>query len=334
MIFTTLVGYYADYLSKRKIKRYITRASLVFGKTLTVPVLNFKITANHPANNKLQIFNSNRELTAGKNDNGVKEFIDTKSFSEIKNIIVDPSIIKELMEYDGNPYKYITTYDFNASLIYKGQQKRFRYKPSQMMMVLEYTSDEKVYEKIQAAAEFEKVCAEFVTLSQRNTKLLFSLQSSKRLSQSQKQQLDVETLEHIKIINSFKNKMPEGFFVQTKNVQANQVSGAIGIIPVIVWIVVIIVSGIVAMTAYYTTRKADIEILKTNLNDRYQAIMSITDEKMRNEAFSNSAESTSETVQNNANNTGMFGQIKQIALILGGAFVVGQVIPLFSKNKK
>lgn len=335
MLFEELMALYSSYQATKNIKRYVTGAKLIFGKKFSIntfpPITS---VSPSPVGNRLPIFNSFEELGAGRSYTGGQEYIDTKTYSEIKELILPATVIRAIMEYDGSPYDYLQQHAFNASLMYKGQVKMFRYYHSQMLIEVTTTTDYKVFEKFKAAAAFEKDAQQFVLMAQRNARALAALSLDPALTNDERAKLNIEITKHLYLINDFKSKLPEGFYLDVRQLKADQISGQqIGFIPIIIWVVAIIVAGIVGLTAYYITRQNELAILKATLNDRYKAIMSIPDGPARTKALMDASAADSKTIITQAESTGMLGQVKQIALILGGAFILKELIPLLTRKK-
>ncbi len=335
MIFQQLYALYTSYQAQKNIRRYITGISLVFGKKYSIPAFPNPIVSYgpSPAGNKLRVYNSALEAIAERDNNGVAEYINTQSFPEIKTIALDPAIVKDIMELNSDVNAYLKNTAFFASMIYMGKYKRFRYDPRYMFLEVTTTTDQKVFEKFKAAAEYEKLCQGFVVQAQRNAKALAALSLDPKLTKAEADKLSREITNHLAVINTFKSKLPEGFYLDVKELRADNIGLIFLGIPVIVWVAGLITAGVIGLTAYYISRQSDVKVLQASLDARYKAIMSITDDKTRNQALQDAAAATSKTIDTAAENTGMLGQIKQMVLIAGAAFVIKELIPLFKPGK-
>lgn len=278
-MFETLLSIFSSWQASKNIKRYITGCKLIFGKKYSITYNAVKFTAGTPADGKLKVYNSFMELGAGRNVNGKKEFIDVKKYSSLGNIILEPSTIKILMEYKGNPVDYTAQYNrFFASLMWNGQRKYFEYNPSQMWLDVSYTADVAMYKKIQEAAAYEKKCKEFVDKAQRNASLLARLaKNATGMTRQQQEQLSLAVTKHLQGVNMFERNLPIGFILDKRMLKATNVPG-IGFafaIPVIVWVVGIVSTAIVIVSVKYFDKCAEVEKEKQRMDDNYRAIQDI-----------------------------------------------------------
>lgn len=335
MIFQQLYALYSSYSAQKNIKRYITGIKLVFGKKYSIPSFPAPIISYGPKpdGNKLRVYNSALEAIAERDNAGAAEYINTLSYPEIKTIALDPAIVKDIMELKGDVNSYLKSTAFFASMIYNGRYKRFRYDPRYMLLEVTTTADVAVFEKFKAAADYEKLCQAFVIQAQRNARALAALSLDPKLSKEEAEKLSREITNHLAVINTFKAKLPEGFYLDIKELRADKIGLVFLGIPIIIWVAGLITAGVIGLTAYYITRQADVKVLKASLDARYKAIMSITDDTTRNQALQQAAAATSKTIDTAAENTGMLGQVKQIALIVGGVLVLKEVLPMLTKNK-
>ena len=322
---------------RTRAKRYLTKCSIVFGRP--IPVLN--ITAPTPPGNKLPWYNSFLEAVNEMPVSGPQYYIDTKQFPVLENIVLQQTTIQELMESAGSPYDYLKKYSFLVSVVQNGVVKKFRYKPSQMMMVLSWTTDEKVYTQLRAAAEFETACQQFVDLTKRNGKALANLSLQTNLTTTQRNAVNLEIAKHLYTINTFSNELPPGFAFDKRSLKADVINtNAVGIIPVIIWVVAIIVTGLVAITYQWSKAFENIQKHKSTLQDRYKAIMSISDDVARNKALQDAANTDNKNLETaaqadaeNTTSTGWLGQVKQILVVGLVAYGIKELLPLFTKKK-
>ncbi len=274
--FQTILNYFAQKQASKHIKRYVVGARLIFGKSITIPVLNIPISAMAPAGNRLRVFNSFSELNSGFNANGSVDFINTKEFSELTGVILEPSTIRALMEYTGNPYEYIQRNLFNASVIHQGKRKYFRYQPNQMLLVVNYSEKFETYQKMKDAAEYEEVCREFVELAQRNARAIATIgKSFARLSAADQTRFRKIILDHNNTIDDFKRKLIPGFYLNSAPVALQNVPGIGFVVAPVVWIVGLVVAGLTVVTVAYLQKRAEVQKQKNLLEAQYNAVLQL-----------------------------------------------------------
>ncbi|MFZ4056962.1 MAG: hypothetical protein ACOYKE_02435 [Ferruginibacter sp.] len=354
MIFTALIAAYNSQQKIKNVQRWVVGTKVVFGKSITLPVVNFTLTAPKPAGNKILIYNSHLELTAGRSVTGKKEYFDTVKNPIISNIILEPTVLQTIMEYDGNPYVYLQSHSFNASFMLNGTRKYFRYNPREMYMLMDYTSDFKVFQQMQAAAAVEKSCLEFVAKAQRNARELAAI-SKLNLNSKQKAQFGLALTQHLFTINEFKRKLPPSFFVETKSIAANKISGVgfLPAIPVIVWVVGLISAAAIVVGIKYLDYKKEVDMQKNRLDSNYNVLQTIKaaaqdlqSGKISQEAYNTIKNQGSGIIdQNNEDNSkqadanaadtasgGFLGKVQDIFLIGLAAVVVSKLVPSNSKQ--
>lgn len=312
LLYSTFIGYQAT----KKIQRFITRVRIVLGQGPN------KAT-------KLQIFKSRLETQAGQNVDGTIEIIDIKSNPVLEKVILEKETVVELMGLKGNPFEYVKKYRFQVSCMWKGSQRFFMYRPSEMTMAMEYTKDYKIAANIKKNADFEKSCNEFVAMAQRNARALAVL-GKQNLSAVQKTKLAREIVEHKALIYRFRISLPPGYNVEIKELTPNQVN-KIGLITVIIWIVIIIVSGVVV--ALTVKNVADVAKHKATLDDRYKSIMAIADPAVRNAIIKETIKADTKARATEADKPGFLTEVKQILIIGVVAYGIKELLPLFKKTK-
>lgn len=359
MFFQQLLNIYANYQATKNIKRYVVGASLSFGKTYTVPLpkpFNIQIKSPIPASGKLKIFNSYKEAISQNSYSGSTETIDVKYNPEFKDIILDPIYIKKIMEYPGNPYEYLKANSFPASLMWRGQQKYFMYDPREMLLYLNYTEDPEAYTRLKEMAQLEASITDWVAKAQRNARALAAFAKIKsQLNSRQQVMLQKEIVNHQYAVNTMKSLLPKGFFMQSVSVNASQINGtknnaAVGVIPVIVWVVAIIATGIITtgvVIGFYLSKKAEVDKRRNLLDANLQNINAIAaagilknqgaiDQGTYNEIVTaaNSNINTNNgtlTQYGNAdvkeqNSGGIMGKIQNIAIAFAAVFVVKEIL--------
>jgi len=334
----------ADYIANQKPKRFITSCNVIFGRY--IPML--QMTAKNVPGGRLRVYDTAEECNAGKPRNGKQEIIDTIKNPVLSKVILDRWTISKLMEYNGNPHEYLKKTDFTVRCYHDGKLKWFRYRANYMMMTLGVTSDESAFDKISAANDLETACLEFVQLVQRNGKTLADL-ALRKLSASQNNKLKAEIKLHEQLIKKFSASLPDGFYSDTKVLKPKDTSFTnltvqVGVLPLVAiyWVVGIVVTGIVTAYGISVLIKAlkDVEMHKATVEDRYRAIMSITDVSQRDEELIKAAGGDTEVLKIKAKAeakadtaTSWLGEIKQIVIIAAVALAVKEFLPLFTKKK-
>jgi hypothetical protein len=296
--------------------------------------------AGKPASGNLQVFNSFTELKEGKNRNGKTEFIKVSSFTFDK-VILEPSTMKIIMESNNAPsYFAQNAAPFNLSVIYNGQRKYFTYRPNQMLMQIDWTTDFKRYADIKRHAELEDACEKFKAKAASRAKELAALAIMPNLTPTTRQYVanDIKFLEEQ--INGFKSKLPPGFYVQGLSMSPSQAAN-IGepISLTIIFIVSIIVAGVVVAAISINEAIQNTNRFTSNLAARDNNIRAIKDQAMRDQALADSVknDNTNLTTSTNAaaaaqESGGMLGQIKQIAIAAVVIVALKELVPVLTKK--
>ncbi len=337
-MFEFIRGLYAAYESRKKIKRYITACSMVFGKKID----RLNITAGNVAGGRLRVFNSYQECVNQKPVSGPQEIIDTIKNPVLPVIVLDPSLVTMFMESAANPYAYLLTKEFNVICMHEGKKKYFRYNPKYMLMDLKTTADEKLFEQVQQAAKFELECNNLLAKAQRNARALALVAKRTDLTTAQRATVNAEISKHLFVINTANRNLPKGFAFDIKTLKANKIEG-IGLpflIPVIVWVVAIITTGVVVAAWKWADAFTEVKNHQATLDARYKSIMSITDDVTRNQALNTAANTDNANLVTSAQaaatekeSTGWLGQVKQIAIIAVVALIAKEVLPTLLKSK-
>lgn len=229
-----ILSSYGAYQVQSQIKRYIIAAELHF---YSFPYAN------------IEVFNSFRELTANYPASGQRQYINVKQNPVIKNIILEPSTNWDISTTASVP-QYLGSNQFNLSFLYNGRRLYYRYKPNTgVSLAVTSTTDQKYFENAKAAAQLQIELNNFLAVAQANQARLQQL-SQANLTPLQRDIVNRAIVEHNFNLNSFAASLPNNVIVSGKNFSDAAITGAaIGVIPVIVWIVAIIVTALtVAIT--------------------------------------------------------------------------------------
>jgi hypothetical protein len=329
---------YAGDEGERKIKRYVTGCSMVFG----IKSKKTGVVANNVAGGRLRVFNSYQESVNQQAVNGPQEIIDTIKNPILPVIVLEPSMIKMFMESNDNPYTYLSKNAFNVICMHEGKKRYFRYDPRFMIMDLFYVVDPALYEQLQQAAKFEAECNTLLAKAQRNARSLAMVAQRTDLTTAQRASVNAEISKLLFTINTANRNLPKGFAFDVKALKANKIEGVgfVFVIPVIIWVVAIITTGIVIAAWKWANAFTEIKSHQATLDARYKSIMSITDDVARNQALKDAenTDNTNLTTTTNAaatdkESTGWLGQVKQIVIVAAIALVAKEVFAFASKSK-
>lgn len=362
-IFDDIIQYFTVQKTLANIKRYIIGAKLVFGKTYTVPIVKVSIKAPMPPGGRLQVFNSHTEAGGGLNADGSVEYIDVVRNPVLSNIILEGPLLKALMETNDNPYAYFYKYpsaSYPVSIIWGGKRKYFRYNINMGLLALDYTENYSTFQRMKDAAALENACNAFVEAAQRNAKALALVAKNfNSYDAATQQRIRLAVINHNNTINAFKTAMPAGFYVQTNTINPAQFTSndGIGVIPVIIWVVIVITAGVVvtAVAVNYLRNKADVDKQRNALDSQYNTIQqlqsaaeALNQGRITQGQYNDIRTAANQVIKTNSDNLtraaeadardkesgGMLGQVKQI-LVVGGIIIVAkEIFKLIGNGKK
>lgn len=282
------------------IKRYILAAELHF--------------YNHKANS-IEVFNSFTELAANYPASGTRQYINVRNNPVIKDVILEPSI-NWALSTTVNAANYLAITQFNLSFIVDGKRLYYRYAPSSgANLLITSTTDKKYFESAQAAAKLQTELNAMLAVAKSNQQRLTQL-SNQNLNSVQRNLVNQAIVQHNFTLNTFAASLPKEIIVTGQNFSAATIKDAIGVLPVIVYIVAIIVgAGAVTYTVVRITEliqnakkhKATLESNAFNLEKQLQAAQQYATGQITQQGYNDIMQQTQSNIQQNNEN------IKQLA---------------------
>jgi hypothetical protein len=317
-VITDLLAFFSTKDAQQGIRQYVVKNQLLFGAKYGT---KFKVP--EPTGGKLLLYNSFKELAAGRNNDGGTDFIDTKKNTNLGSVIIPANILKQLMQA-ADTGRWLKTYTFECMIFWNGRLRFFMYRPSQMWLDITCTKDPVVFERLQKAEALQQSCNEFAASARRNAQLLAQLNLRTDLTTAQRKKLTEETTELLYTVNKFKQALPPGVHLQKMDLTATNIN-SIGAIPLIIWVVAIIVTGTTVAVAIVSSKIFELAKHKATLDARYKSIMSITDDTTRNQALVDAATTDNKNMEAATADTGIMGQVKQIVVVSAIVLLAKQI---------